>query len=77
MENIQNFKRTDMCGDLRLSDEGRRVIVMGWVQRRRDLGSLIFVWLRDRSGIVQLAFNPDTDKALFDNAQMTYIIIAP
>ncbi len=69
MENIQNFKRTDMCGDLRLSDEGRRVIVMGWVQRRRDLGSLIFVWLRDRSGIVQLAFNPDTDKALFDKAE--------
>ena len=69
MENIQNFKRTDMCGDLRITDEGRKVIVMGWVQRRRDLGSLIFVWLRDRSGIVQLAFNPDTDKALFDKAE--------
>ncbi len=68
MENINGFKRTNMCADLSAKDAGKKVIVMGWVQRRRDLGSLIFMWLRDRSGIVQLTFNTDTDAQLFEKA---------
>ena len=54
-------RRTHYCGDLRASDIGREVCVMGWVQRQRDLGSLIFIDLRDRTGIVQLAFDEATD----------------
>lgn len=51
--------RTDMCGNLGRSDAGRRVQLGGWVHRSRDLGGLVFIDLRDRSGIVQLAFGPD------------------
>ena len=61
-------KRTDYCGTLDEKDIGRDVCVMGWVQRQRDLGSLIFIDLRDRTGIIQLAFDEDTDKEVFDKA---------
>lgn len=61
-------KRTCYCAELSSNDIGKRVCVMGWVQRQRDLGSLIFIDLRDRSGIIQLAFDADTDKAIFDDA---------
>ena len=60
--------RTDYCGTLTKNDIGRQVKVCGWVQKQRDLGALIFVDVRDRSGIVQLAFDEKTDKALFDLA---------
>ena len=52
-------KRTKYCGEFRVSDIGKKVCVMGWVQRQRDLGTLIFIDLRDRSGIVQLSFDRD------------------
>ena len=61
-------KRTKYCGEFRESDIGQKVCVMGWVQRARDLGSLIFIDLRDRIGIVQLAFDENTPKDVFDRA---------
>lgn len=67
-EFMTGMKRTDYCGDLRIGDVGREVTVCGWVQRCRDLGQLIFIDLRDRTGIVQLAFNDKTDKEIFDKA---------
>ncbi|MDD6276271.1 MAG: aspartate--tRNA ligase [Clostridia bacterium] len=65
---MTGLKRTDYCGDLRLADAGKEVTVAGWVQRQRDLGALIFIDLRDRTGIVQLAFDENTDKDIFDKA---------
>ncbi len=61
-------KRTHYCGELSESDIGKRACVLGWTQRQRDLGGLIFIDLRDRTGIVQLAFDDDTDKEIFDKA---------
>ena len=79
MDMMTGLKRTDYCGNLRAADEGRQVTVAGWVQRRRDLGSLIFIDLRDRSGIVQLAFDEDTEKEIFDKANSVrseYVLMA-
>lgn len=67
-ETLKGLKRSHYCGDLRASEEGQEVTVCGWVQRQRDLGQLIFVDLRDRTGIVQLAFDENTDRAVFDKA---------
>ena len=53
-ESIKGLRRTDYCGVFREADAGREVTVFGWVQRQRDLGQLIFVDLRDRTGIVQI-----------------------
>ena len=61
-------KRTNYCAELSAKNVGDRVCVMGWAQKQRDLGSLIFIDLRDRTGIVQLAFDEKTDKAIFDAA---------
>ena len=71
MDNMTGLSRTDYCGNLRLSDAGREVTVAGWVQRQRDLGSLIFIDLRDRTGIVQLAFDESTEKEIFEKAFAT------
>ncbi len=68
MENLQNFHRSGYCGDYRLSDAGKTISVCGWVQRQRDLGGLIFVDLRDRTGLLQLAFDDATERAVFDKA---------
>ena len=58
-ENISNFKRTAMCGNLTKDDIGKEVIVMGFADQVRDLGGLIFINLRDISGIIQLMFDVD------------------
>ncbi len=67
-EYMTGLKRTHYCGDLRLTDAGNEVVVCGWVQRQRDLGQLIFIDLRDRSGVVQLAFDDHTDRTIFEKA---------
>lgn len=61
-------KRSDYCGELSLEDKGRQVSLMGWVQRRRDHGGVIFIDLRDRSGLVQVVFNPEIDSTAFKEA---------
>jgi aspartyl-tRNA synthetase len=57
---LGDLKRTHYCGAIRATDAGRMVTVMGWVHRRRDLGNLLFLDVRDRSGIVQVVFNKET-----------------
>ena len=61
-------KRTHYCTELSAADIGKRVNVLGWCQRQRDLGSLIFIDIRDRTGILQLAFDEKTDREIFDMA---------
>jgi aspartyl-tRNA synthetase len=57
---LGNLKRTHYCGALRACDAGKPAIVLGWVARRRDLGNLLFLDVRDRTGIVQVVFNKET-----------------
>ena len=79
MDTMQGIKRTDYCGTLRASDIGRAVTVCGWVQKQRDLGALIFVDLRDRTGILQLAFTESTDPAVMEKAgtlRSEYVVAA-
>ena len=61
-------RRTHTCGELRENNAGENVVLNGWVDRRRDLGGLIFIWLRDRYGITQIAFEPE-NKDAFDIAK--------
>ncbi|NLC67594.1 MAG: aspartate--tRNA ligase [Clostridiaceae bacterium] len=68
-ETIRGLKRTHMCNDLRLSDVGKKVTVMGWTHKRRDLGGVIFIDLRDRSGILQVVFHQDSDAEVFRRAE--------
>jgi aspartyl-tRNA synthetase len=66
---LGDLKRTGYCGDLDKKDVNREVILLGWVQRRRDLGGLIFVELRDRQGIAQVVFNPEINPEAHEKAQ--------
>ena len=62
-ESLADWKRSHYGGELRADDEGRSVTVMGWVHTRRDHGGVIFVDLRDRTGLVQVVFHPDSPAA--------------
>ena len=59
-----------MCGALRASDAGKKAVLMGWVNRRRDLGNLIFVDVRDRSGITQVVFSEESKPAVHEKAEL-------
>jgi aspartyl-tRNA synthetase len=65
---MSGLKRTHYCGEFSIKDEGKTVVVCGWAARQRDLGVLIFVDLRDRTGIVQLAFDDKTERDIFNKA---------
>lgn len=67
-EFMTGLKRTHFCGDLRMEDVNQEVVVCGWIQRQRDLGQLIFIDLRDRTGVIQLAFDDHTDREIFEKA---------
>lgn len=69
MESLGNLRRTDYAGDLREKDIDREVTLMGWVAKERNLGSLNFVDLRDRSGICQIVFNDKPDEELFEKSK--------
>lgn len=79
MDTMNGLKRSNYCGTLNADFVGKEVTVAGWVQRRRDLGALIFIDLRDRTGVVQLAFDDNTDRAIFDKAftvRSEYVLMA-
>jgi aspartyl-tRNA synthetase len=65
---LGDLRRTHMCGALRPSDAGKKAVLMGWVNRRRDHGNLLFVDLRDRTGVAQIVFNAERDAAIHEKA---------
>ncbi|MGA2357404.1 MAG: OB-fold nucleic acid binding domain-containing protein, partial [Terriglobales bacterium] len=66
---LGDLRRTHMCGALRLSDAGKKAVLMGWCNRRRDLGQIIFVDLRDRTGVTQVVFNYELSAAVHEKAE--------
>src|SRR5271167_2384695 len=66
---LGNLQRTHYCGELRVKDENRPILIMGWVAKRRDLGNLLFLDIRDRTGIVQVVFNKETQPAAHAKAE--------
>lgn len=63
------FKRTHMCGELRLEDSGSQVVLNGWVAKQRSLGALVFVDIRDKTGITQVTFNEDCSQEVMEKAR--------
>ena len=70
VDTLGNWKRTHDCGSLRVEDEGKDALLMGWVNSRRDLGNLIFIDLRDRDGITQIVFDPQVEKECHQKAHV-------
>ena len=78
-ETMAGLKRTHMCGQLTAANQGETVTLTGWVARNRKLGGVNFVTLRDRTGIIQLAFNDQSDKKVFEKSEQLkseYVIAA-
>jgi aspartyl-tRNA synthetase len=76
---LGDLKRTHMCGGLRAADAGNQAVLMGWVNRRRDLGNLIFIDVRDRSGMTQIVFDKERNPGLHEKAgelRNEYVIAA-
>src|SRR5579871_3727888 len=67
---LGDLRRTHTCGELRASDTGKQALLMGWVHRRRDLGGVIFIPLRDREGVTQLVFHADAESSVHARAEM-------
>jgi len=67
---LGELRRTHTCGELRAKDAGSRALLMGWVHRRRDLGGVIFIHLRDRDGVTQIVFHNDVDQEVHARAEM-------
>ena len=79
MDTLKGLKRTAYCAEFNMSNVGEEITVYGWVQRQRDLGTLIFVDVRDRSGIIQLSFNSETAPEIFEKAHSVrpeYVVAA-
>ncbi|MFW6011908.1 MAG: aspartate--tRNA ligase [Desulfosalsimonas sp.] len=78
-DTLGDMRRTHHCNALGIADEGSEVVLMGWVQRRRDHGGVIFIDLRDRQGITQVVFNPERNSAVHEKAHAIrneYVIAA-
>ena len=78
-DTMKGLKRTCYCNELDRKDIGKEVVVGGWVQKQRDKGPLVFIDLRDRTGIVQLTFDENTQKEVFDKAKSVkpeYVLMA-
>ncbi len=69
-EALEGLKRTNMCGELREAHISNKVTVMGWVQRKRNLGGLVFIDLRDRTGLLQLVFGEEINREAFEKADL-------
>ena len=67
---LGDLRRTHSCGELRSTDAGKQAILMGWVHRRRDLGGVVFIHLRDREGVTQLVFNESIDAELHKKVEL-------
>ena len=68
LDYLGDLRRTHMCGALRASDAGKKAVLMGWVNRRRDHGNLLFIDLRDRTGVTQVVVNAERDAAIHEKA---------
>ena len=78
-DTMQGLRRTHYTTQLSAADAGCVVTVAGWIQKARNLGNLIFIDLRDRNGIVQLAFDDSTDRTIFEKAasvRSEYVVMA-
>src|SRR5438128_1996589 len=76
---LGDLRRTHMCGVLRSSDAGKKAVLMGWVNRRRDLGNLVFIDVRDRTGLTQVVCNKELNPAIHEKASRLrneYVIAA-